>query len=423
MDIKKTLRNLPDSPGVYFMKKASGRVIYIGKARSLKKRVASYFTQKYLPRRIGLMVSEIKSIDYIRASSEAEALIYEAALIKSKQPKYNIELKDDKSYPYLKLTLSELYPRLIITRRKINDGSKYYGPYTNAGLLKGAVSFMRTVFSLRACKKIGKKPCINFHLKECPGVCTKNVSKKHYKKLVKELVLFLEGKRSKLLKKLSHRMEQASKKLDFEEAIRIRNQIRALSAVVIRRSVPGPMDQIDELKFILSLRRKPRRIEAFDISNIRGKEAVGSMVSFYDGQPDKKMYRKFRIKTVVEIDDYKMMREVVNRRYRRLLDEKRPLPDLIVIDGGRGHLMSALKELNTLKILHIPAIGIAKKFEHIYVPKKQLPIILPKDSSVLQLIKRIRDEAHRFAKAYHIKLRRKKLLEPGKVGIIEKRRG
>ena len=195
--------------------------------------------------------------------------------------------------------------------------------------------------------------------------------------------------------------------------------IRSLLTVVTKRGVPSPMDQIDELKYVLGLKRRPKRIEAFDISNIRGKEAVGSMVSFYDGAADKGNYRKYKIENTGKIDDYLMMREVVERRYSRLLLEKKGLPDLIIIDGGKGHLSSALKELRALGISHIPVIGIAKEFEHIYAPERELPIILPSDSSILQLIRRIRDEAHRFAKSYHTKLRRKALLRAK--GLSEKR--
>ncbi|MBL7068537.1 MAG: excinuclease ABC subunit UvrC [Candidatus Omnitrophica bacterium] len=388
------------------MKDRTGRVIYVGKARSLKKRVSSYFTKSHSSPKTGLLVAEIKGIDYVPANSEAEALIYEASLIKSRRPRFNIELKDGKSYPYLKLTLNEAYPRLFITRRKIDDGARYYGPYTNVKLLKDALSFMKTLFPLRTCKRLGKKLCMSYQLSECLGPCAGKRDKKRYHRVVEELLLFLEGKRQRLIKGLSRRMEETSRKLNFEEAARIRNRIRALSTLVTKRGVPGPMDQIDELKYVLDLKRRPKRIEAFDISNIRGKEAVGSMVSFYDGKPDKNNYRKFKIRTVEGVDDYKMMREVVFRRYRRLLDEKRGLPDLIIIDGGKGHLTSAIRELKKLNIRHIPAIGIAKEFEHIYVPARRLPIVLAGDSSILQLIRRIRDEAHRFARAYHTGLRR-----------------
>ncbi|NQT06282.1 MAG: excinuclease ABC subunit UvrC [Candidatus Omnitrophica bacterium] len=409
MGIKETIRKFPDSPGVYLMKDAKGRVIYVGKAGSLKKRVSSYFTKSKRKARTVLLVSQIKDIDYIQTNSEAEALIYEASLIKSKRPKFNIELKDDKSYPYLKLTVNEKYPRLFITRRVEDDGAKYYGPYTNVKLLKQALSFIQTIFPFRTCGRLGRRLCINYHIAKCPGPCAGKIYKREYKRMVNELRLFLEGRRHRLVRTLSCHMEAASKSLNFEDALLIRNRIRALSTLVTKRRVPGPMDQVDELKFLLNLKRRPKRIEAFDISNIHGREAVGSMVAFYDGKPDKKNYRKFKIKTVNRIDDYKMMREVVRRRYRRLLEERRSLPDLIIIDGGRGHLSSAVKELKRLRINHIPAIGIAKEFEHIYTPKRPLPIILPKDSSVLQLIKRIRDEAHRFARRYHIALRRKKM--------------
>lgn len=407
MGLKDKIKSLPDSPGVYLMKDEEGKIIYVGKAGSLRKRVSSYFTKGSTSSRMGLLISSVKDIDYIPANSEAEALIYEASLIKSERPKFNVELKDDKSYPYLKLTVNEKYPRLFVTRRKADDGAIYYGPYTNVKLLRQALSFMKTIFPLRVCKKLGKRLCMSFYLSECLAPCADKADEKAYKRIVEELILFLEGKRQRLLDELSRRMEDASKRLNYEEAVRIRNQIKSLSTVVTKRSVPSPMDQIDELKFLLNLRRRPKRIEAFDISDIRGKEAVGSMVSFYDGKPDKDNYRKFKIKTVEAIDDYKMMREVVKRRYKRLLDEKKGLPDLIIIDGGRGHLSSALIELKDLGIAHIPAIGIAKEFEHIYTPKRQLPIVLPKDSSVLQLIRRIRDEAHRFAKSYHVRLRRK----------------
>ena len=410
MDIKDTVKKLPDSPGVYIMKGLRGKTIYVGKANSLKKRVSSYFTKGHLAPRTGMLVSKIKRIDHIKTNSEAEALILEASLIKALRPKFNVEFKDDKTYPHLKLTLQEEFPRLLITRKVLADGARYYGPYTDVKLLRQAVSFMKRLFPLRTCKSPGKRLCMSYHIKKCPGPCAGRITRKAYKRTVSGMMLFLEGKRGRLIRELSRGMEKASARLNFEEAARIRNVIKALGTVVTKRHVPGPMDQIEELKFVLGLRRKPKRIEVFDISNIHGKEAVGSMVSFYDGRPDKKNYRKFRIKTFEGIDDYRMMREIIHRRYRRLIDEKKGLPDLIIIDGGKGHLSSGLSELHRLKIRHIPAIGIAKEFEHIYMPGKRLPIILPGDSSVLQLIRKMRDEAHRFAIAYHVHLRRKKLL-------------
>ncbi|MEE8360355.1 MAG: UvrB/UvrC motif-containing protein, partial [Candidatus Omnitrophota bacterium] len=284
MDIKDAVKKFPDSPGVYIMRGVRGQVLYVGKAGSLRKRVSSYFARSGHPVRIDHLVSEIKKIDYIKTNSEAEALIYEAGLIKSVNPKYNIDLKDDKSYPYLKLTSNEEYPRLLIVRGKKADGALYFGPYTNVRLLRQAVAFMRTVFPLRVCKKMGRKLCMNYHIAKCPGPCRKKIDKKTYRKTARDIEMFLDGRRSKLLDKLSRRMEEVSRRLDFEEAVRIRDRIRNLSTIVTKRSVPGPLDQIDELKFILRLKRRPKRIEAFDISNIRGKEAVGSMVSFYDGK-------------------------------------------------------------------------------------------------------------------------------------------
>jgi excinuclease ABC subunit C len=414
MGIKDKVKLLPDSPGVYIMKDSGGKALYVGKALSLKKRVSSYFTGSGHPPRIALMVSLIRNIDHIRANSEAEALIYEASLIKSMKPKFNVDLKDDKSYPYLKLTLKEDYPRLIVTRRRLKDGSKYYGPYTDVKLMRQALKFMQEIFPLRRCNRMHKKVCMYFHLSKCTGPCERRINKKAYRKMVRELRMFLEGNRGRLLKDLSRGMEKASKEQKYEEAARIRNMIRGLSTVVTKRGCPSPMDQMGELRFVLNLKRRPRRIEAFDISNIRGTGAVGSMVSFYDGDPDKDNYRRFKIKTVKKADDYKMMREVVRRRYARLMEERGDMPDLIIIDGGRGHLHSALKEMRALNIKNVPVIGIAKEFEHIYVPGRKLPIVLPGDSSILQFIRRIRDEAHRFARNYHILLRSKKMFAKGR---------
>jgi len=419
---KAKLKNLPDSPGVYLMKDKSDKILYIGKASSLKKRVSSYFHAKDVSYRQRIWVPKVEKIDFIPTHSEAEALIYEASFIRSMRPKYNVDLKDDKSYPYLKLT-NEEYPKLIITRRRLSDGARYFGPFTNVKLLKKAILYMRKIFPLRTCNRLPKKVCILYHINECIGPCSSKVSKGEYGRIVKELVLFLEGRRKELLKKLTGRMKLAAHKMHFEEALSIRDKISALSIATEGGVKISAFDEVEDLRHLLRLRRRLHRIEAFDISNISGKEAVGSMVVFINGKPAKSEYRKYRIKTVDQIDDYAMMKEVIMRRYKRVLKERLRLPDLIIIDGGKGHLSAACAALSVVgaycntPLQHgrsplppIPIIGIAKEFERIWLPGEDIPLSLHKNSPILHLLQRIRDEAHRFAHAYFRVLRRKKIV-------------
>ena len=410
MDLKAKVRALPLTPGVYIMKDAGREVLYVGKAGNLRKRVSSYFyPNRRSNERIDKMVRMIEDIEYIPTSTEAEALIYENGLIKKLSPKYNVALRDDKSYPMLKLTVHERFPRLFITRRKTDDGALYYGPYANAKLLKEVVIILREIFPLRSCGKLPKSVCLNYHIKQCAAPCAEKINDTEYGQIVSELKLFLEGRRTELLKALTERMTVASRREEFEKAAELRLRLEALGTIREDSVSYKPAGEIDELRRILGITRPLDHIEAFDVSNIMGKEAVGSMVYFYKGKPKKSEYRRFRISTVSGIDDYAMMREIVRRRYSRLTDEKKELPDLILIDGGKGHLAAALEELEKLGIDYIPAIGIAKEFEHIYVKGKRDPIILPKESKALHLLERIRDEAHRFAISYHKKLRSKKM--------------
>lgn len=404
--IKKALTKIPTSPGVYIFKNVKGEIIYIGKAINLKKRVSSYFYKKAHDAKTTLLVSEIKSVEYQPTSSGAEALIYEACLVKEKKPKYNIDLKDDKSYPYLRLT-KEKFPRLFITRDKINDGSVYYGPYTNVTLLRQAMAFMQRVFPLRTCNRIPKKACLNYHIGQCVGPCVEPEKMGDYLEIVKDVKLFLTGKKKTLVKRISGRMEQFSKGMDYERALKCRDQLEALSVVVGQAKHTLPLDtDLKELKDALNLDSIPARIEAFDISNILGKYAVGSMVTFFNAKPFKDEYRRFRIKTVSDIDDYGMIREVVRRRYKRLLEENKKMPDLVLIDGGLGHINAAVSVMKELG-LKIPMISIAKRNEEIFVLGKKVPVILSRRSKALKLIQRIRDEAHRFAISYHRLLRKK----------------
>ncbi|MBI2447526.1 MAG: excinuclease ABC subunit UvrC, partial [Candidatus Omnitrophica bacterium] len=417
MALKETIKELPDSPGVYLMKDKTGGIIYIGKASSLKKRVSSYFyASRKLSPKLDKLVSYISDIEVIRTGSEAEALLFEASLIKEHRPRYNAALKDDKSYPLIKITTNERLPRIFVTRGKRDDGAKYYGPWTDAKLLKKAVKMLRKVFPIRACPSICKTACLYYHIGLCAGPCVGKISEENYNEIVRHACLFLEGKKEELLKYLFKKMNSMASQLEYEKAARIRDQIKALTTIVTRAQRYRAIDETEELKVVLSLPRAPRRIEAFDISDIYGKEAVGSMVTFLNGKPDRGRYRKFKIKWVEGIDDYAMMKEVVHRRYKRILvgqtsrlsiEEGTELPDLIIIDGGKGHLSSACEELNKLNLKTVPVIGIAKGHETIFLKDKPSPIILPPNSRVLHLIMRIRDEAHRFAITYHRGLRSK----------------
>lgn len=388
------------------MKDENGNVVYIGKASSIKKRVSSYFQASHnISLRKHRLISKVKDIDYVLTSSKAEALLFEASLIKEHQPQYNVIFKDDKSYPLLKLTTFEDFPRLILTRQRKNDGAKYFGPYANVKLLKVALKTLRRVFPLRTCHIFPKGVCLNYHIGQCLGPCVGKVDKKSYQEIVREVSLLLEGKRAQLLKELFSRMVQASNNQLFEEAARIRDRLQALSTVIPpSRRTYRQKKGLSELKAVLKLKKLPQRIEAFDISNIGGSQAVGSMVSFYNGESDKGGYRRFRIKDVKGIDDYAMLGEVIIRRYTR---EKLPLPDLVLIDGGKGHLSCARNVLKRIGLKNLPVISIAKAKEEIFLPQRQKGLLLSKNSSALQIIRKIRDEAHRFAISYHQLLRAK----------------
>jgi excinuclease ABC subunit C len=402
----KRLKDLPDAPGVYLFKDMHGRVLYVGKATSLRKRVGSYFhTPTGLSPRIARLIAHIVDIDVRVTGSEAEALLLESQLIKAHQPKYNVAYRDDKSYPLLKLT-NEPFPRLVVTRGRKPDGARYFGPYADAGLLRSALQFMRRVFPLRTCRRFPKTPCLEYHLGQCLAPCVGYIDAAAYQRIVEDLIAFLEGKRDHLLRDLSRRMEHAARRQRFEEAARLRDQIQALTSVIVAKeksSLAGPLEQ---LQLALKLPGLPRRIEAFDLSNIFGTFAVGSMVVFKDGKPFKAHYRRFRIETVRGIDDYQMMREVIRRRYAGELSTELPQPDLILVDGGKGQLHAALEELTALHRAG-PILGLAKQREEIFVPDQREPIVLLPTSPVLHLVQHIRDEAHRFAIAYHRRLRSK----------------
>lgn len=406
--LKEKIANLPDAPGVYLFKDAQGKIIYIGKAKSLKKRLSFYFG-RYLSSKTQAMVSKVSDIQYKLTSSESLAQILEASLIKDNQPQYNVSLKDDKTFPLIRIT-DEEFPVVSICRRKVpqkKDASLYFGPYTNAGLLRQALKTIRKTFGFRSCKNMPTQPCLYYRLDLCPAPCIGKISSGEYKEIIRNIRMFLESKYEALITKLSHTMQKLAEEQRFEEATKTRDQLNALSA--IGQSPAYFSQEPQDLKNLLRMDKLPQRIEAFDISNITGKEATGSMVSFYKGLPDKNNYRRFRIKTVGSIDDYAMLREVIWRRYSRLLKENLPLPDLVLIDGGKGHLKVAEDEIRELGI-NIPSVSIAKDRENIYIKGRAKPIKLTCDTPALNLIRRIRNEAHRFAQAYHQVLRRKKII-------------
>jgi len=409
MDVQERIKGLPHSPGVYIMKDGRGAVIYVGKADDLKKRVSSYFQPaRRLPSRAAKMVSCVNDIATINTQTSAEALIYENSLIKQYQPRYNVALRDDKTYPMLKLTVGEKFPRLLVTRQRKDDGSVYYGPYTNAKLLREAVKGLRRIFPLRKCETMKGKVCLNYHIKQCAAPCEEKIGSAAYREIVSEVRLFLEGRKSELIQALSEKMAKASRDERFEEAVRYRDRIEALGALAKNKIRYNPLDSLDELKEMLALPGRPERIEAFDISNIGQEDAVGSMVVFLKGRPYKGGYKRFKIKEVSGVDDYAMMREVVRRRYLRVRNEHLPRPDLVLIDGGKAHLGAAQDELAKLG-LRLPMAGIAKELELVYLQDRNEPVMLPKESKALHLLERVRDEAHRFAIAYHHLLRSKRI--------------
>lgn len=408
--IRGKISKLPNSPGVYKFSGSGGKIIYVGKALSLKKRVSSYFREgRAGDARMEMLVNEVRDIAYIRTSSEAEALIYEAGLIKDHAPKYNIELKDDRSYPFLKLTVNEDFPRLYVTRRRTADGALYYGPYVDVRLLNEALSFMKKVFPLRSCRRMKKKVCLEYHIERCSGPCEGKVSEEEYRKVVGQLKNFLEGKKTDLLKDMEDELKRHSEKREYEKAIGVKNRIAALTAVQQQhdRSSRPIFGELDELRNVLRMDVIPMTIECFDVSNLGGKQAVGSMVRFLAGAPKKADYRKYRIKGVRGIDDYSMIKEVVRRRYSRLIKEGKPFPDLVMIDGGKGHLSAARAVLDELGLDRLKAVSIAKEFNHLYTGDRKDPIRLSPGSRLLLLVQRIRDEAHRFAIKYHRQIRSK----------------
>jgi len=406
-ELRKKVLSAPDEPGVYLMRDRAGRVLYVGKAKSLKKRLLNYLGCD-LDSKTQALMAKVVDVELRLASSEALALLLEFKLIHEFRPRYNISLKDDKSFPFVEISPEE-FPSIQVTRKKADHSACYLGPYTNTKLLKSALKIIRSEFAYRSCRRLPKKSCIYYRIGLCPAPCIDKINRQEYRRRINNIILILEGRSDLLIRKLAKTMRDKSRAQDFESAAKVRDQIIVLTQMFGRANDSSGKSELKLLQQALSLKKLPSRIEGFDISNISGKQAVGSMVSFYNGRADKKNYRRFRIKSFAGIDDYKMLAEVVRRRYTRLLEEKKPLPDLLLIDGGKGHLLTAAHELKALNI-DIPLVSIAKEQENIYSSQPgKLTVVLAKDGPVLNLIRRVRDEAHRFALAYHHLLRKKAL--------------
>ncbi|MBU3759143.1 MAG: excinuclease ABC subunit C [Candidatus Omnitrophica bacterium] len=439
-DLRALVNQIPMTPGVYFMKDEEGGILYIGKARILKNRVRSYFANRMQLPKIALLVSQIRHIDYIETTTEMDALLLEAQLIRKYQPKYNKELKDDKGYPLLKIT-AETYPRVVITRNKSDRKAFYYGPYTDARLLREAVNLINNLFPIRKCRRLPKAACLYYHIGQCLAPCIKPEVRDDYARWVHEIRNFLGGGKKSILDYLTERMHQASAELRFEDAQFFKEQIQALGKLKKKRFLPqNPEAGIGlaaslELKKTLGLEKLPERIVCFDVSNIQGDEPVASKVAFLRELPDKMGYRRYKIRTVEGIDDYAMMREALSRMLRGLKEGRESfIPDLIMIDGGKGHLAAAFEAMKEEGFEDTPLISIAKKFETIYSARRKAAdaaapaedLNLAKDAPANHLLQKIRDEAHRFAVSYHRLLKEKNLQRsdldeiPG-IGEVRKR--
>jgi excinuclease ABC subunit C len=551
--LKERLNTLPAKPGVYLMEDAAGRVIYVGKAIHLRNRVRSYFhTPGAQTPKVRRLVERIEDFEFIVTGSELEALILECNLIKKYRPRYNVRFKDDKRYPYIKISLQDNFPRIYTVRRMQHDVARYFGPYTSSKAVRQTMELLRKLFPYLTCKREirgeDKRPCLYYHIGRCAGPCIGAISREEYRALIEQIILFLEGKQERIVSDLQRDMEEASQALNYERAAALRDQIQALEKVIEKQKMvfaaggdqdviafaredgqacvqtffiragklvgreyfvlTGTQDEdsreimtsfvkqfydkaaqipstillqhnidearvierwlrqkrgrkvtirvpcrgkghelvqmvaenaeetlaqlraewaaeqarqvtaLDELQKYLNLDQAPTRIECYDISNIQGTSATGSMVVFLKGVPRKSDYRRFRIKTVDSADDCAMLQEVLSRRFKRVAAEQHRgtkahegwgiLPDLLIVDGGKGQLNGALEVMAGLGVDHVPAIGLAKQREEIFVPGRSKPILLPRDSEALYLLQRVRDEAHRFAISYHRRLRGRK---------------
>ena len=445
--IRQKLRTLPHKPGIYLMRDRFGTVIYVGKARDLRKRVSQYFQPS---RRLGwdlkfkALTDAIHDFDFHVVRSEPEALLLEGKLIKEFHPRYNVSFRDDKRFLLLKVNLHDPIPRFTLTRLKQDDGARYFGPFPNSGALRSTLALVRRQYHLRGCRPLTPaerdyKHCLYAHLKYCTAPCIGNVRREEYLDQVKAACDFLEGQCAEMQEQLDAEMKKAAAAQEYERAAQLRDLLADLRSTTkkvsrferVPYSLPSAIDpdkDLTELAQALSLPAPPQRIEGFDISNISGTFKVASLVSFRNGRPDRANYRRFKIRTVEGQDDFASVAEVVRRRYTRVLNESQAqspkpqpdaasrtphsaLPNLILIDGGKGQLGAACAELEKLGLGHIPAIGLAKEFEEICRPGEKEPLRLSHESGALKLLQRVRDESHRFANTYNAQLRLRRISE------------
>lgn len=424
------VREFPTVPGVYLMKDRTGRVIYVGKAKNLRSRASSYFLKGAAEEhRTSHWIGEICDADYIECESEVDALLVESRLIKDVQPKYNKEQKDDKTFPYLMITTHEDFPRVEVTREPKQRGVKLYGPFANVGALRGAVQILQRIFQFRTCTldiEAGDerwrwfRPCLLASIEQCTAPCNLRISKEDYRRDIKRLQMFLEGNKTRLLKQMREEMAVASKELNFETAARLRDEIRMLETLDERGEIDthaqpevfqiDPKKGLSGLRKVLQLDETPRVIEGVDIAHLGGGQTVASLVQFIDGLPFKPGYRRFKIRDVDGIDDFRSIHEVVARRYRGLRDTGEVFPDIVLIDGGKGQLNAALAAFDAISVARPTVISLAKRDEEIFVPGAHDPLRLSRHAYALRLLQYIRDEAHRFAQHYHHILRRKSTL-------------
>jgi excinuclease ABC subunit C len=428
------VRTFPQTPGVYLMKDAAGRVIYVGKAKNLRARAGSYFLKAAAEdRRTADLVREIRDIDYLEAESEVDALLLESRLVKDVQPRFNSDLKDDKTFPYLQITTHEDYPRVEFTRTPRQKGVRLYGPFTSAGSLRGAIVVLQRIFKFRTCtldidaddeQWRWFRPCLLASIDQCTAPCNLRISREDYRRDINRLKTFLDGGKKQLLAEMQAEMLEASSRLEFERAARLRDEIRLLQTLDQRGDLEehvqpevflvDPKKGLAGLAKVLGLGSPPRVIEGVDIAHLAGTETVASLVQFIDGLPFKPGYKRYRIRTVPGIDDFKSIHEVVARRFSRLVREGASLPDIFLVDGGKGQLSAALDALESLGVTPPCIISLAKREEEIFLPGRSEPLRLSRDSYALRLLEYVRDEAHRFAQHYHHLLRGKRALEdPG----------
>ncbi len=417
------------------MRDAGGAILYIGKANDLSKRVAQYFNPAKADLKNTLLAPLVRKLDYIPCASEREALLLERRLIRRRQPFFNSMWKDDKSYPYLKVTMGEDFPRMLLTRKKARDKGVYFGPYPKVTPVKSLLRYLwrQKFFPLRPCRwsfSLAKplaprkiRSCLYSHTRECPAPCAGRISPEGYRRIAQNAILFFRGEYGGLKDRFEIEMRESSRRMDYEKAALLRDNIAALTqmgqrvrvqAVTISEAEGVAASRaVSDLQEALGLSSPPFHVECFDISHFAGKQTVASMVCFQGGAPHRGHYRKFRIKEVPGIDDFKAVREVVRRRLRRLNNSGEALPDLILIDGGKGQLAEAVKVLKELK-LKVPAASLAKRLEEVFLPGRKEPVLLARERPALRLLQRLRDEAHRFAVGYHRHLRSKSLLAPGR---------